>query len=148
MTNLVAKVSWCAAAVVLVSGCAEGTSQDSAGTTDGSASSVTVASGTAAAPGTSTSSAASHCALATPEALKTATQLRYGPAIGEPFTIDTILCSGDWARVGIPMTPSYPQNTMALLHFIGNRWSAVQYGSGFNCEPEGVPAADAAVLGC
>ena len=134
MTKLVAKVAWCLAAVVLVSGCAEGTSQDSASTS--------------AAPAASTSSTASHCASATPEALKTATQLRYGPAIGEPFTIDTILCSGDWARVGIPMTPSYPQNTMALLHFIGNRWSAVQYGSGFNCEPEGVPAADAAVLGC
>ena len=134
MTRLVEKVAWCVAAAVFVGGCAEGTSQDSASTS--------------AAPATSTSSTASHCASATPEALKTATQLRYGPAIGEPFTIDTILCSGDWARVRIPMTPSYPQNTMALLHYVGNRWSAVQYGSGFNCEPEGVPAADAAVLGC
>lgn len=145
MTRLVQKVALYAVAVALVGGCAEGASQDSACTS--AASSATPGGASAAAPAT-TSSAASHCASATEDALKTATQLRYGPAIGEPFTIDTILCSGDWARVRIPMTPSYPQNTMALLHYVGNRWSAVQYGSGFNCEPEGVPAADAAVLGC
>jgi hypothetical protein len=37
---------------------------------------------------------------------------------------------------------------MVLFHYIDGGWSAVQFGSGFNCIPEGVPASTAAELGC
>lgn len=150
-TRLVTTVAWCAVAVALVGGCADRTSQDSASVDSASTSAAngaTTDAGTTAAPARSTSAAASHCESATPDTLQPATQLRYGDNIVQPFTVDTIRCSGDWARARIPAKPSYPQDSMVLFHYIGGGWSAVQFGSGFNCTPEGVPASTAAELGC
>ena len=151
MTRFVTISAWCVVVVALVGGCADRSSKDSASADEPSASAASSAAqsaGTAAPATTSTSATASHCASATPEILHPAAQLRYGHVIVQPFTLDTIRCSGDWARARIPATSSYPQDSMMLFHHIGDGWSAVQFGSGFNCTPEGVPASTAAELGC
>jgi hypothetical protein len=152
VSRFVQQAVWCAVAVAIVGGCADRTSQDSASADKAStsaASSAAQGAGTTAAPATtSTSATASHCATATTDTLQSATQLRYGDNIAQPFTVDTILCSGDWARAEIPARSSYPQGAMVLYHYIGEGWRAVQFGSGFSCIPEGVPASIAAELGC
>src|SRR5687767_6537606 len=121
MARLVTKAGWCAVAVAMVGGCADRTSQDSASAekvSTSAASSAARGAGTTAVPATTSTSAASPCESATPEILQPATQLRYGDAIVKPFTIDTIRCSGDWARARIPAKPSYPQPGMVLFHYI------------------------------
>lgn len=159
MVKLVTTVAWCAAAVALVGACADRSAQEGARADEASSSAPSsvpdgvgsttappAPTGTSAAP--STGATASPCASATSDVLQPATQLRYGHAIVQPFTVDTIVCSGDWARAQIPAKPSYPQSGMVLFHYIDGAWRAVQFGSGFDCGPEGVPAATAADLGC
>ena len=151
MTRSVKKAAWCAVAIALVGGCADRTSQDSASadnasTYAGPASSAAPGGETTAPPATTSSATAPHCASATADTLKSATQLNYGE---QPFTVDSIRCSGDWAKALIPARPSHQQQgAIVLFHYIGNGWSAVQFGSGFDCADEGVPASTAAELGC
>ncbi len=67
------------------------------------------------------------------------------------FTVDQVLCSGDWAKALIDHT-SPDANTnppgIVLFHDDGAGWRAVQLGSGFDCTDEVVPPSIAAELQC
>lgn len=148
-----ASAALCAVAIALTGGCADRTVQDSDSSAAASTSAALASSAsspeTAAAPATaSTTAAASPCESATTDTLYAATQLRYGDNIVQPFTVGDILCSGEWAKASIPPRPSYQNGGVVLYHYIDGAWSAVQFGSGFDCEPEGVPAANAVELEC
>jgi len=94
------------------------------------------------------SQSASPCSSATAEALKSATLRLWGYG-SEPFTVDRVLCSGDWAKSLLawrPMDANPPG--IVLFHYDGGTWRAVQYGSGFDCTDDGVPPPIAADLEC
>lgn len=90
----------------------------------------------------------SHCDTASNEALTAAVQMQFGDRIVQPFTVDSIACSGDWAMARVPARPGYEQNSRVLFNYTGGGWSTTDLGSGFSCTERGVPAEDAAAMGC
>src|SRR3954454_22962675 len=78
----------CAAAAASLTACGGGVSHDAATT------------GQSVAP-LATSESASPCSSATADVLKSATQREYGQpgkALDGPFTVEKVLCSGEWAK--------------------------------------------------
>jgi hypothetical protein len=83
--------------------------------------------------------------------LKSAAQRRFEESnISDPFTVNKVLCSGDWAKALIDMesVPNVNPPGIVLFHYDGGGWRAVTYGSGFGCAGEGVPPSIAAELEC
>jgi hypothetical protein len=130
----------CAAVVASVTACGGGVSHDAAPT------------GQSVAP-VATTESASPCASATADVLKSATQREYGEpgeALSGPFTVEKVLCSGDWAKalIDVEAPPNTNPPGIVLFHHDGGGWRAVSYGSGFDCTGEGVPRSVAAELEC
>jgi hypothetical protein len=127
----------CAAAVASVTACGGSVSHDAAST------------GQSVAP-LATSESASPCSSATADVLKSAAQSSFGKPFSGPFTVNEVLCSGDWAKALISMKA--PPNTnppgIVLFHYDGGGWRTVTFGSGFDCTDEGVPPSVATDLEC
>lgn len=134
--------TFCAAAVASVTACAGSVSHDAAPT------------GRSVAPQIATSESSSPCASATVDVLKSAAQRRYGEPgqpLSKPFTVDRVLCSGEWAKALIDHLRPAPDTNppgIVLFHDDGGGWRAVQLGSGFDCTDAGVPPSVAAELEC
>jgi hypothetical protein len=140
--DLIKYAALCAAAVASVTACGGRVSHDVATT------------GQSVAAPVATSESASPCSSATADVLKLATQREYGEP-GEPFsgpfTVEKVLCSGDWAKALIDHTRPAPNTNppgIVLFHHDGIDWRAVTYGSGFDCTDEGVRPSIAAELEC
>jgi hypothetical protein len=132
--------TFCAAAVASLTACGGGVSHDAAPTSQ------------SVAP-LATSESASPCSSATADVLKSATQREYGQpgeALDGPFTVEKVLCSGDWAKtlIDVEAPPNTNPGGIVLFHHDGVDWRAVNYGSGFDCSYEGVPPSIATELEC
>ena len=140
--DVIKYATFCAAAVASVTACGGGVSHDVAPT------------GQSVAALATTTESASPCSSATADVLKSAAQSRYGEpgsALSGPFTVDKVLCSGDWAKALIDHIRPVPNTNppgIVLFHDDGGGWRAVTYGSGFDCTDEGVPPSIAAELEC
>lgn len=102
-----------------------------------------------------TSESASSCSSATADVLKSAIQRQYGApesAFSGPFSVDDVLCSGDWAKALIDYEGFDPNTNppgIVLFHDDGgDGWRVVNYGSGFDCTNDGVPPSIADDLEC
>lgn len=139
--DLIKYAALCAAAIASVTACG-GVSHDVTST------------GQSTAPPAATTESPSPCSSATADVLKSATQREYGDpgeALSGPFTVEKVLCSGDWAKALIDHTRPAPNTNppgIVLFHNDGGGWRAVTYGSGFDCTNEGVPPSIAVELEC
>jgi hypothetical protein len=137
--DMIKYATFCAAAVASVTACGGGVSHDAAPT------------GQSVAP-LATSESTSPCSSATADVLKSAAQRQFEDSnISDPFTVEKVLCSGDWAKALIDHIRPVPNTNppgIVLFHDDGGGWRAVQYGSGFDCTNEGVPPSIAAELEC